>query len=158
MAQRYLERDLGWREIKKGLKQLDGQCVDTGLFAEDLYPDRPERDAAQVAFWNEYGTEDGHVPARPFNRECFERNRNWVNDLFDKGVDQLYRRYDTALEVLENIGLAYREMLKYVLLEGPWVPNAPRTVAKKGHAMPLIDTEFLWSVIKYKLRKRGAAE
>lgn len=148
---RYIERDLGWRDIKRELIKLDSQAVDIGLYAEDVYPDRPERDAAQIAFWNEYGTKT--QPERPFMRTTFDRNEGWLTELCQKCVSNIYSSIDTAQDVIKDVGLAYREMMKFVLLEGPWTPNAPKTVALKGSATPLIETTFMWESIKYKFSR-----
>lgn len=48
--------------------------------------------------------------------------------------------------------------VKKRIITGPFVPNAPTTIAKKGSDKPLIDTGQLLDAIDYKMHKPGQKE
>ena len=101
---------------------------------------------AKVAAVNEFGTAPGtvpEIPERSFLRAGiregmpeFERlNRHSL-----KGVVEGTMTEDHALDLL---GVAAVGAVKRKIGEGPFVPNAPSTIKRKGSSKPLIDTNTL---------------
>jgi hypothetical protein len=93
---------------------------------------------AQVAFWNEYGTEKS--PPRPFFQNMIEDQQpTWARKL---GAALRYTGYRTkpALEIVAaDIKGHLVESIN--LLQDPSL--APYTIEKKGFAKPLIDTAVM---------------
>jgi hypothetical protein len=65
------------------------------------------------------------------------------------------RAYDLLLAggsadvTLAMVGQWYQDEQKQVLRDGPWAPNAPSTIARKGSATPLIDSAREVNAIRY---------
>ncbi|MFT9498026.1 hypothetical protein [Anaerosolibacter sp.] len=90
------------------------------------------------------------IPARPFFRRTFDAGgKEEISAFIDKLFGQLLNRNLTADNMLKRVGLMYEKMSRKKLTEGPWKPNAPSTVKKKGSSRPLIDTGRLRASIRY---------
>jgi hypothetical protein len=142
------------RNLKKGGAEagiLTGSATGTGSAS-----------LAEIAIWNELGTEWGvdqvapggnpvHIPARPFiGSTADEKQREWkdtvarVNRLVLAGkIDN-----DTASEILGQQMQADIQQ-KIVDLRDP--PNAEATIKKKKSDNPLIDTGAMKDAVKYEV-------
>lgn len=88
---------------------------------------------AQVAAWNEYGTEN--IPPRPFFRTTIRENKDkWI-----KAVPHLAKQHGTE-KALQLIGEHIKGQLTETITTWTEPPNAPATVKKKGFDAPLRDT------------------
>ena len=100
---------------------------------------------AQVAFWNEYGTQGsahgGPIPPRPFFRSMIAaKSPKWGDNL---GRVLAANNYDVK-KSLALAGGKIVEQLQDSIKNGGWEKNSARTVAKKGFATPLIDSGVMW--------------
>lgn len=102
---------------------------------------------SKVALWQEYGT--WNIPARPFMRQAARRNKfDIVRVTRNEFHDQLNGNC-SARKVLEAGGEITRDYVVKEIDRGDFIPNAPATIAKKGHGHPLIDTGKLRSSVTY---------
>jgi len=80
------------------------------------------------------------IPARPFMRTTVQRyGKTWP-----KAAAALLVKNDYDLtKTLYLIGEGIKGQMAQTITDGPWAPNSPATIRRKGHAAPLIDTGFM---------------
>lgn len=140
----------GGVKAKAYLDALEKKLSDTEVHAGFLEGARYEdgTPAAQVAFWNEYGT--ANIPPRPFFRQTLaEHSPEWgmqaakllkVND------------YDVN-KTLSQMGQLIRDQIENKMITFTDPPNAESTIKKKGFNAPLrhtnqLHTKFLGFKVK----------
>lgn len=133
-SQRYL------REL--ALRLGAGGEARVGFLEKATYPaEDGGTNVAQVAFWNEFGTEGKHPsPPRPFFRNMIEDQMpTWAKKL---GIAIPFTGYRSK-EALELVAADIKGHLieSINLLQDP--PLAPYTIEKKDFAKPLIDTAVM---------------
>lgn len=144
------DRDLGYTHIIQSLEDLGG-TVEVGVFANAGTDDDGKTSLADVAIWNEYGTE--HIPARPFVRKTVDRNaKKWdktAAQLTGKVIDGM-----SADQALELLGEEAKKDMRNMITYGSFAPNAPATIAKKKSSHPLIDSGALRNRgVNYRVKK-----
>ncbi len=92
----------GW--LKRVLGRFLGRSVrlphlEIGFFEDAQYPDGTY--VAQVAYWDEYGTE--HSLARPFMRVTISKHQNEWSDLLASALEKSGGNLDKALGILGRI-------------------------------------------------------
>lgn len=101
---------------------------------------------AQLAYWLEYGTNDGKIPPRPFFRNTVEkRSKEWLDFI----VKELK---DTNLQIkksINNLGSKIQGNLQKEIVDLQEPPNAPSTIKQKGRSNPLIDTGEMRDSVKF---------
>ena len=143
--------DHGWNQIKRGLENIDNIVVDVGVQASE-YIFEGEADLAEIAAYNEFGTE--HIPSRPFMRDSFDENL-WRIEAFSQ--EALMRAITGRLSFMQSmhlIGHKTTGIIQKKIVEGPWVLNTVQTVLQKGSDRPLIDTGRLRQSIRHIVRRR----
>lgn len=113
-------------------------------------------DMADVAMWNEFGTET--IPARPFMRDSVDAHIGEIANFMDTMLEKIIFDGMDAKEVLEQIGIFQKGLMQKELSRGNFKPNAPATIAKKGSAQPLIDTGRMRQSISYEIVGRDEEE
>lgn len=106
---------------------------------------------AQYAFWNEFGTK--FAPARPFLRQSVTNNKTkWLGVL-----KTALAGGKSAVDAFTLVGEVARADIIKEIQNGNFVPNAPRTIAKKRAAgktepdHPLIDTGLMMKAVEYEV-------
>jgi len=127
--------------IMRRLRTLDGVRVTAGVQGQvDATPtDGDGASLLEIAATNEFGSDDGRIPARPWLRTSLDRNKaKW-----SKGAARVPKAMTsggTGEAELRQLGVVMAGDVKETLLDGPWKPNAELTVALKGSDQPLVDT------------------
>lgn len=102
---------------------------------------------AQVAYWNEYGTEN--APPRPAFRLAMEQNNATITQALERAtkviVDSTTKSStenpkSVAKKTMSQVGLLVQGMIQQSITDLKDPPNAPRTIAMKGSSNPLIDS------------------
>jgi hypothetical protein len=115
---------------------------------------------AQIARWNEWGTET--APPRPAFRMAMERtvkkNKKRVQAMLKNMILAKHRGDKAHLErimtvFLTSMGQQAAAEVKRIIEGAETVANAPRTVAKKGFDHPLYETGALLKNIRYEVQK-----
>ncbi len=116
----------------------------------------------EVASVHEFGTEDGHVPARSFLRLTLKKKSSAYLSALRKAladgagaVPQGEAAAVNALSVaFERVGLRVTRDVQATIRDGGpgWPALSPRTVAAKGSTSPLIDTGQLRQSIRHAVR------
>ena len=128
-------------KILKDITSLDGTVVSAGVM--------DSKNATKAAI-NEYGT--SKIPQRPFMRTATSRYGKSWGSKSAKAVQSVMKGMPIS-QVTELIGMQMKSDISSTLTKGPWIPNAPSTIAKKGSSRPLIDTGELRASINYKAEK-----
>lgn len=104
---------------------------------------------AQIAYWNEFGTDDGTIPPRPFMKISVEKNsKRWFN-FIKKGL--LNNNFEIKKTINQLGSMVVGDIQKEITdLRTP--PNAESTIKKKGSSNPLIDTGIMRNSVKYKVK------
>ena len=69
------------------IKQLDSKNVKVGWFPSAKYPDG--KPVAQVAYTNEFGDVNKHIPPRPFMRPTIREKRSTWNHVLEKNLKRV---------------------------------------------------------------------
>ena len=141
-----IEKDLGIGidEIFAACRGLSGRGVKVGVMSGS-YADGTS--VVDVAYWNEYGT--SKMPARPFIRQTFEKNGSDIEQVSRTLLGGIITGIYNADGALRELGDWYEGVMKEVLRDGSYVPNAPSTLAQKNGSKPLVDTGTLLQSIKW---------
>lgn len=102
---------------------------------------------AQVAAWNEFGTE--HSPSRPFMRQTLKDQREEITKFARDRAKGVVNGSMSAQMALNGIGSYVKGRMQAEIRDGEFEPNAPSTVAHKGSSKPLIDTGRMRQSIVY---------
>ncbi len=62
---------------------------------------------------------------------------------------------NTAGQTLNTVGLVAQGAVQQKIVNGPFIPNAPGTVQRKGSDRPLIDTGALRQAVSYVIEDKG---
>ncbi len=104
---------------------------------------------AQVAAWNEFGTE--HSPSRPFMRQTLTNQREKITKFVQNRAKGVVTGSMSAQTALNGIGSYVKGRMQAEIRDGEFEPNAPSTVAHKGSSKPLIDTGHMRQSIVYEI-------
>ena len=128
-------------KILKDITRLDGTVVSAGVM--------DSKNATKAAI-NEYGT--SKIPQRPFMRTAVSRHGKSWGEKSAKAVQSVMKGMPIS-QVTELVGMQMKSDISSTLTNGPWTPNSPVTIAKKGSSRPLIDTGELRASITYRVDK-----
>jgi hypothetical protein len=138
------DRDLGWMALYELTRSWSYTVADVGVLESE------GRDVVFKAAINELGGEQqgSIIPARPFMSWSFDQHK----PLYEMGIEiaisemigSLKSGAHTAIKVLERgieeLGGEAVEHMIHAINNGPWKPNHPYTVRKKGFDKPLYET------------------
>lgn len=136
------------RKLAEIAKGMTPGSLDVGFMAGATYPDGTP--VAQVAFWNEFGT--NRTPARPFFRTMIAKESKGWPELLGKAA--VHTSYNTR-KALSLIGEKINDDLKTSIVNWQDPPNAQSTVDRKGFNDPLIDTGDMLRSTTYNVRMAG---
>ena len=147
----------GGRKLKTFLRKARAaksrsKSVDVGFFASARYPDGTY--VASVAAWNEFGTDDGRVPERPFFRQAIEGADRVINPILKAGVDPQTMELDEQTASTVGAVMVGRIQASIRNLRDP--PNAPATIRRKGSSSPLVDTAHMKNSTSYEVGDAGS--
>jgi len=118
-----------------------------GSEAQVVHEQQPTN--AQIAAWNEFGTEDGHVPERSFLRATIDERAKDIRAVQRKALKAVVSGKMDARQGLGVIGEFVKGAVQQKIVSNVPPPNAPSTIALKGSSMPLVDTGQLRQSITY---------
>lgn len=125
------------------------------------YPGRPGLTVAQVAAWQEYGTD--RVPARPALRTASYNNRDVVAKIFADEVRAIIDGNRLGHTAGRRVAKAMAESIVKAIDESPnWAePLKPATIERKERrgarapTHPLIDTETYRKSVHWRVSRNG---
>jgi hypothetical protein len=133
------------------------RAVDVGVFADaGAYPDGTP--VTDVALYNEYGT--ALIPSRSWLRSTFDESAadisRWIQSAVERELVDLAKGLSPRMSRrLSAIGRNLAERARKKVLSSPPPPNAPSTIARKGHGQTLYETGLLSRSVTHRV-PRGA--
>lgn len=151
-------KDAAWRRIREQLQNVDGMYTAVGVL-ESSAPQKDDKTGkttpmSLVAAANNFGTEDGRIPKRPFMSTAAERYASELVEFKAKLLNGIYQNRFTATQALGLLGEKHSAQIKKTITDGPWIPNSPYTIAAKGSDRPLIDTAQMRNSISHVERRK----
>lgn len=135
------DKDRGYRLQVKRLLGLGNLGVSVGV-----HPDAGTYDdgtpVAEAAALNEFGSEGGLIPERSFLRSTLDENQSRYARALEKAVDRSLDGVPLNVALLP-LGQQVVSDVQRKIESGVGPPNAPSTIAKKGHGDTLQDTGLL---------------
>lgn len=142
------------RVVRSARQNRKPAHVDVGILGKDAGKDKKESKGltvGQVAEWAELGLGQ---PQRSWLRGWIDKNEDLINNRIDREMEDVIMGRRTAEQSLKRIGVWLQGELQMNIANFPdneFLPNAPSTIAKKGSAVPLIDTGQLRSSISHRV-------
>jgi hypothetical protein len=143
------ERDMGWNKLKRELKHLKGSHTKVGIFGNG---GPPEDNLASRGTVHEFGTKNGDIPARPFNRRAWSRYKKQVIDLMTKEYNKILKSKGSkkAKKALREVGAFFEGKVKETITNGGFMALKPATIERKGSSKPLIDKGEMRAAVTHK--------
>lgn len=179
-----IDRDFGWAntkltlldlgaeeplEVAVGIRGHKGQVVPgrkkasirVGAPARTRRGSEPEMTLVQIAMVNEFGARwrfghGGRIPERSFLRSSFDENLAKYAERAIVGMRQAVQGKIKLPIMLGRLGALMVADVQRKIRKGPFVKNAPMTIALKGSTKPLIDSGRLRASIEAKVRPYGS--
>lgn len=145
MAGRTRDRDLGWREFQRQLREARTIEVVVGVQQGEMNSDGEQ--IATYAAANEFGTEE--IPERSFMRSAFDENVSELQQEMEGRYQQMMRGALTTRQALGLVGLKLQDMIKDKISSNIPPPNSEATIERKGSSRTLIDTSAMKNSIHY---------
>lgn len=144
--------DHGYKKLVETVFGLGKPKITVGIFEAEgnAKVGDDELTLIQVAIWNEFGTDDGHVPARSFIRAWFDENAEKCREATRAMMQAVVAGKYTKEQALELLGQRFVAEIQKRIARGIDPPNAESTIKMKGSSTPLINTGQLRSGITYK--------
>lgn len=142
----------GGHEMERALKRISeraGANLEVGFF-EGSTAGKDGKSAAEIAAYNEYGTET--IPMRPFMLVTVRREQWRWGKLLGPALKNANFDGQQALEI---IGQQIKGDIQETMREWDNPDNAPSTIKKKGFDDPLVDTGKLIDAVAFKTSKLG---
>lgn len=151
----------------KRLKQIKDSAVKVGVLADDATgggehetgPDGTpsELTVAEIATVNEFGSEDGDIPARSFVRSTFDEQREGLIGFGKKLMAEVVFGDMTIDRALNLMGSKLAAEMKKKITDGEGLrpENTEATIAAKGSDRPLVDTGRLVGAITWAVEQNG---
>ena len=141
----------GFNNLFKDLKSLAKKELKVGVF-HDAGTNENGESIAEYAIYNEYGTEDGRIPARSFLNSTFDRNKKYYQEKMNSILDDIIDGKEVdATTAIGKVGEQIRKDVVTTISSNVTPANKPSTVAKKKSKRTLIDTGALRSSIRYEV-------
>jgi hypothetical protein len=139
-----VDTDKGWKAIRKALEPLakHDAYVKVGVMGDKA--EAPHGDKVtnvELAMIHEFGTRDGHIPARAWIRGTFDSHKADYMDVLKRLIGQVYDGKLSLKQALGTVGAKMAADIKKRVKDGDIAPaDAPSTAEAKGSDRALIDT------------------
>lgn len=138
----------GLKKLDKELKYLQSHAVKVGVLGNGS---DNGVSIQEYAIYNEYGT--SHIPKRPFFRLSVgtQKAQNEIKEYLNTQIENVVSGELTGQGAYENLGIFVVQKIKKTIMSGNFAPLDPKTIKRKGHSNPLIDTHSLYESIDYEI-------
>jgi hypothetical protein len=153
-------------DFLKAIETLTGKTVLVGIPEANAHRDpepgeeRAPASNAVIGYVQEFGAPELNIPARPFLVPGVEGVKDQIVERMRKGAAAvLDGDFKAADRTLEAVGLMAVDAVQQKLVDGPFVPLAPETLAAreaKGRrgTKPLLDTGAMHQAVTYVIRPK----
>lgn len=152
---------IGTQQVEEALKQLakrlEGQTRVLVGVPEGAGSYEDGLTIATIAAVNNFGSADGHIPARPFLEPAITKGAPQYQRLAELMIPKVLSGEMTMRVLLEQMGNLAQGHVQQQILDTHTPPNAQSTIDKKGSDHPLIDTgnAGLLGSIRYVIDESG---
>ena len=142
-------------QLRKELAQYRGdKFVTVGIHEGAQQPESGDLTMAQLGAVQQFGTEDGHIPARPWLDVGVESGTQDILGTIRSGAGK-----GLPLDaVLEQVGVVAAGAVQEFIIDLRTPPNAPSTIENKGSDNPLIDTSAMMQSVSYAVTREKPTE
>jgi hypothetical protein len=149
-------QDRGWESIRKRMTSGPAAThVRAGIMdgGDEVHGEDSELTTNEVGILQEFGSDDGHIPARSYIRRSvvWPRNLPEIRQQLAQVSRKVLFQFFTRKEAMQSVGRWAEARIKKTIESGVGPANAPETVAQKGHGLTLRDTYKLLNAIGYKI-------
>lgn len=142
--------DTGWKTLLRRMATWEELGIRVGVLSDEPHGDEEGAiTLGELAAVMEFGTEDGHIPARPFLRPVFDERREEIYSYYEKLLGRMIDGELTEKQVHDLLGARLTVYVKERIRSSVPPPNAPSTVAKKRSTTTLIDTRQLLNSVTW---------
>lgn len=141
------------KDILKNIARMDGSKVEVGFIDDEMHKNAGMT-VKELAMIHEFGSKSANIPARPFIEPTMRDNRFKYRRMMFVDAKNLSRGRKRPAVALTEIGEMAVEDMKLKILDGRFTPLKPKTVERKGHAQPLIESDQMYDAIKYKVTSK----
>ena len=142
-------------EMRKAIRDYRGGLHATvGIHEGAPQPESDDLTMAQLGAVLHFGTEDGHIPARP-----------WLDVGVESGAQDIIDTVRSASSrglpldtVMEQIGAVAAGAVQEYITDLRTPPNAPGTIERKGSDNPLVDSGALRASVTYAVTRSKPKE
>lgn len=162
-----IDKDRGWKKIAEEFRKASQQpFVKVGLVGSGAEATHKGSDqtVASIAAIHEYGSEDGHIPERPFIRGTIQSRLTEIQGFIDHQIkDVLFQKIDVQ-GALGRLGLFTVSAIKdRIVSEHIPPPLAESTIKQKTRdgktgEVPLVDTAQMLNSIRHEVVMDGRDE
>lgn len=147
----------GLDTLKRRVKAAGNHVAKVGYWQDMSYDG--EMTLAGLAYVQEYGRLDGHIPSRPFFRKTAitaATSESRIKAELTIAMKKILAGTKTTQQALSPVGQQFADELgtTVALFDNP--SNRPSTIAIKGFDDPLVHHGLLKYYIRNKVTKRGA--
>jgi hypothetical protein len=150
--------DRGWASIVQHVRTLGTLVLEAGIVGSDA--NDPHGDSGltngEIGALLEFGTQDGHIPARHWLRGAL-RQQDFLVRWLAEAARSVVAGSSSPESALALVGQRLVHTIKDNISNGIEPGNADATIRKKGFNYPLVDTGELVRHISSLVRKHGAA-
>lgn len=148
----FRDQDNGYKDLLKRVFGIDKPVITMGIHekagAASLANGKQLIDIAKI---NEFGTDDGHVPARSFIRAWFDGAEPQLRSELVSLMQEVVEGKKTKEQILNYLGAKGVSQIKARIDAQIAPPNAPSTIKKKGSSTPLIASHFMYQSVTYEV-------
>ena len=142
-----------WDAMKKNLRAGKHLSVNVGFFDEMYGPENDNLYVAQVAQWQEEGTDK--IPMRPFIRAGFMikniEKHEWITPQVKGMINAVALGQMSWNQLYQKLGPVFVKIMQKEIELWHIPMNAPFTVETKGFNDPLIDTGKMLDSVDYRV-------
>lgn len=153
MSARVTITDRGLTKLRGDLEELRRLSIRAGIQGDDASARHPSGDltVGEVAALQEYGSDDGRIPARPFLRHTSESSAAKMREALRSAVSDVIDGRAEPADAFAKVGEELRlEIVKTIDRASEWAqPLAASTVKRKGHDRPLRDTDEMRDSVSF---------
>lgn len=147
--------DRGWDKINKLLRIMNNSFTAVGFPGDVSTSNESVGDSggftiASLAAVHEFGRRDESIPARPFMKNTFEKNRRRIPKFQLRLKDKVLARRLSVKQALSQLGEWYEGEIKEEIRNGNFEALSEATVLKKGSSQPLIDEGRMIGAVTHK--------
>lgn len=123
----------------KAIRELAMQEVKVGFPEGSASREGDDLNNPTIAYIHEYGAPAANIPARPFLIPGVRNSLPQVEKIMKAGAIDALDGKSSAKGTMRQVGLVAQGAVQQKISDGPFVPNKPETIRRKGSNKPLID-------------------